>query len=69
MSTVDESMPAPVAIAIGARVSEPGPTPIAAGTTPKIIASAVISTGRIRIGAAVRIASTLSIPPARSCWA
>ena len=54
------NIPAAVAIAIGARVSAPGPTPNAAGSTPKIIAIAVISTGRIRIGAARRIAVNLS---------
>ena len=59
-------MPAAVATAIGARVSEPGPMPRAAGSTPKIIEKAVIKTGRIRTGAARRIASTLSMPLARS---
>ena len=55
-----------VAIAMGWRVSDPGPTPMAAGITPKIIETAVISTGRMRMGAAVRIASTFSSPSARS---
>ncbi len=58
-----------VAIAMGARVSEPGPMPRAAGRTPNIIEIAVISTGRMRIGAAVRMASTLSMPPRRNWFA
>ena len=62
-------MPAAVATAIGARVSAPGPMPNAAGSTPKIIASAVITTGRIRIGAAWRIASAAAMPSARSWFA
>ena len=57
VSTVDENMPAATATAIGWRVSAPGPTPTAAGITPKIIEKAVIRTGRMRIGAAVLIAS------------
>jgi hypothetical protein len=69
VSAVEESMPAPEATAIGPRVSAPGPTPIAAGSTPKIIETAVIKTGRMRIGAARRIASTLSMPSARSWFA
>ena len=62
-------MPIAVAIAMGARVSDPGPMPRAAGRTPKIMEIAVIRTGRIRTGAAVRMASTLSIPPRRSWFA
>ena len=54
------------ATAIGARLSAPGPTPMAAGSTPKTIERAVISTGRMRTGAAVRMAVTLSIPSSRS---
>jgi hypothetical protein len=69
VSIVEESIPAPEATAIGARVSAPGPTPNAAGSTPKIIEIAVISTGRMRIGAARRIASTLSMPSLRSWFA
>ena len=65
-SKVDENMPAAVATAMGARLSAPGPIPSAAGRTPKIMENAVIRTGRMRTGAAVRMASTLSIPCARS---
>ena len=60
------NVPIAVAIAIGARVSAPGPRPSAAGNTPKIIEIAVIRTGRMRIGAARRIASTLPSPVFRS---
>jgi hypothetical protein len=66
VSSIDVNIPAAVATAIGARVSEPGPIPIAAGSTPKIIDSAVISTGRIRMGAACRIASSADRPSPRS---
>ncbi len=63
---MEENIPQAVAIAIGARDSAPGPTPMAAGSTAKIRAIAVISTGRMRMGAALRIASRLSTPSSRS---
>ena len=64
--SLSEGDAAAVAMAMGARLSDPGPMPTAAGRTPKIIERAVMSTGRIRTGAAVLIAVSLSMPRCRN---
>ena len=47
-------MPPITATASGELVSEPAPAPIAAGNIARTIVSEVISTGRMRIGQALR---------------
>lgn len=50
---------------IGARHSEPSPVPIATGSMPKMVDTAVISTGRMRVGPASSTASYSEWPRAR----
>ena len=51
--------------ATGCTISTPEPTPSASGSRPRIVVSAVISTGRKRIRTASTMASRAAMPSAR----